>query len=141
MGKAPPGGAGGAFSGAGGASGGASGGVSSGPGGFALGGVNASLTARWVAVRVEGVAPKPRAFHVAIALDVLHSGGGSDGGGGSSDGGGGSSDGGGGGNIGGGGNSGGGGARVLLLGGCAPILGTARTSAAATQRWVGGAGP
>ena len=119
--------------GAGGTSAGASSG-GSGAGGSAFGGVNASLTARWVAVRVEGVAPRPRAFHVAIALDTLHSGGNSDGGGGSSDGGG-------GGNIGGGGNSGGGGARVLLLGGCAPILGTARTSAAATQRWVGGAGP
>ena len=131
--------------GAGGTSAGASSG-GSGAGGSAFGGVNASLTARWVAVRVEGVAPKPRAFHVAIALDALHGGGGSDGGGGNSDGSssGGSSDGGGGGggsSGGGGGGGGGGGARVLLLGGCAPILGTARTSAAATQRWVGGAGP
>ena len=123
--------------GAGGTSAGASSG-GSGAGGSAFGGVNASLTARWVAVRVEGVAPRPRAFHVAIALDTLHSGGNSDGSssGGSSDGGG-----GGGSSGGGGGGGGGGGARVLLLGGCAPILGTARTSAAATQRWVGGAGP
>jgi hypothetical protein len=117
-GKAPPGGAGGALSGA----------------GSAFGGVNASLSARWVAVRVEGAAPRPRAFHVAIALDSLH-GGGTGGSGGDSGGGG--SGGGSGGNDGGGG----GGASVLLLGGCAPILGTASTSAAATPLWVGGAAP
>ena len=127
-GNAPPGGAGGASSGDGGASGALSG------AGSAFGGVNASLTARWVAVRVEGAAPRPRAFHVAIALDSLHDGGTGGSGGGS---GGGDNSGGSGGN----GGGSGGGARVLLLGGCAPILGTASTSAAATPLWVCGAAP
>ena len=120
--KAPHGGAGGALGGAGGDSGALRG------AGSAFGDVNASLSARWLAVRVDGAAPRPRAFHVAIALDFLPDSP-RDGGGGSTGGGGGN----------GGGN--GGGERVLLLGGCAPILGAAGTSAAATPLWVGGAAP
>ena len=121
-GKAPHGGAGGALGGAGGASGALRG------AGSAFGDVNAFLTARWLAVRVEGAAPRPRAFHVAIALDFLPDSP-RDGGAGST------------GGAGGNGGGMGGGERVLLLGGCAPILGTAGTSAAATPLWVGGAAP
>lgn len=122
-GKAPHGGAGGALGGTVGASGALRG------AGSAFGDVNASLTARWLAVRVEGAAPRPRAFHVAIALDFLPDSP-RDGGAGSTGGGGGN-----------GGGIGGGGGRVLLLGGCAPILGAAGTSAAATPLWVGGSAP